>query len=108
MRSVYFFGVCLIALAAACGDSSSSKTGDDSSNLIEGAACGGIAGIQCPDGQVCVDKPGDGCDGLDCPAFCVKEAHAPECGGFAGLSCPDGLECVDDPTDQCDPNAGGA
>jgi hypothetical protein len=37
-------------------------------------ACGGIAGIQCPYGQVCVDDPSDSCDpehgGADCPGLC--------------------------------------
>lgn len=37
-------------------------------------ACGGIAGIKCPDDQVCIDDPGDSCDptsgGADCPGIC--------------------------------------
>lgn len=37
-------------------------------------ACGGIAGIKCPDDQVCVDDPSDTCDptkgGADCPGIC--------------------------------------
>lgn len=40
----------------------------------EPQACGGITGIQCPDGQVCVDDPSDSCDpkkgGSDCSGFC--------------------------------------
>ncbi len=37
-------------------------------------ACGGIAGIKCPDEQTCVDDPSDTCDpaqgGADCPGIC--------------------------------------
>ena len=37
-------------------------------------ACGGIASIKCPDGQVCIDDPGDNCDpsqgGADCSGVC--------------------------------------
>ncbi|MGB0128831.1 MAG: Kazal-type serine protease inhibitor family protein [Rhodocyclaceae bacterium] len=37
-------------------------------------ACGGIAGLKCPEGQVCVDDPGDTCDpkqgGADCAGLC--------------------------------------
>ena len=42
---------------------------------VEPLACGGIAGIQCPGGQVCVDDPADTCDpshgGRDCSGICV-------------------------------------
>lgn len=40
-------------------------------------SCGGIAGIPCPDAQVCVDDPGDDCDptrgGADCPGICKNK-----------------------------------
>jgi hypothetical protein len=40
----------------------------------EPQACGGIAGIQCPQGKNCVDDPADDCDpkrmGADCPGIC--------------------------------------
>ena len=40
----------------------------------EPQACGGIAGIMCPDGQTCIDDPSDTCDptqgGTDCPGIC--------------------------------------
>ena len=43
-----------------------------------GQFCGGFAGIPCPDGYVCVDVPGDGCDprhgGADCAGYC-KRGH---------------------------------
>jgi len=41
-----------------------------------GQFCGGIAGIPCPEGFVCVDVPGDGCDpqhgGADCAGRCRR------------------------------------
>ena len=41
-----------------------------------GQFCGGIAGIPCPEGFVCVDVPGDRCDpdqgGADCPGRCRR------------------------------------
>lgn len=41
-------------------------------------ACGGIAAIQCPDGQTCIDDPSDTCDpkqgGADCSGICVGPA----------------------------------
>jgi hypothetical protein len=40
----------------------------------ESQACGGIAGIRCPQGKICVDDPADHCDpkhgGADCPGIC--------------------------------------
>lgn len=40
----------------------------------EPQACGGIAGIRCPEGKTCVDNPADDCDpkkgGADCPGIC--------------------------------------
>jgi hypothetical protein len=40
-------------------------------------ACGGIAGVQCPYGQVCVDDPSDSCDpkhgGADCSGTCENK-----------------------------------
>ena len=37
-------------------------------------ACGGIAGIKCPDNHICIDDPSDNCDpahgGADCPGIC--------------------------------------
>jgi hypothetical protein len=42
----------------------------------ESQACGGIAGIRCPQGKTCVDDPTDDCDpergGADCPGICKK------------------------------------
>lgn len=43
-----------------------------------GQFCGGIAGVPCPEGFVCKDAPGDGCNpaqgGADCPGIC-RPAH---------------------------------
>jgi hypothetical protein len=40
-------------------------------------ACGGIAGIKCPDGLTCVDDPSDNCDptqgGADCSGICKNK-----------------------------------
>jgi hypothetical protein len=74
-------------------------------------ACGGFAGLECPDGLVCTDDPGDDCDpqngGADCGGIC-EPAPPAFCGGFAGIACPEGQVCVDDPGDDCDPKNGGA
>ncbi|MCH9697591.1 MAG: Kazal-type serine protease inhibitor domain protein [Gammaproteobacteria bacterium] len=39
--------------------------------------CGGIAGLQCPKGLMCIDDPKDNCDpnngGADCSGICVKK-----------------------------------
>lgn len=78
-------------------------------------ACGGIAGLKCPEGQTCVDDPSDSCDpkhgGADCAGICQLTPGAEKpasCGGIAAIKCPDGQTCVDDPSDSCDPKRGGA
>jgi len=72
-------------------------------------SCGGIANLQCPSGQICVENPNDGCDpangAADCPGMCIEKKM---CGGIAAFPCPTGSECVDDPSDSCDPANGGA
>lgn len=39
-------------------------------------ACGGFAGLSCPDNLTCVDDPSDSCDpdqgGADCIGMCIK------------------------------------
>ena len=41
-----------------------------------GQPCGGITGTPCPEGFVCVDVPGDGCNprqgGADCAGYCRR------------------------------------
>jgi hypothetical protein len=77
-----------------------------------GGFCGGIAGIACPSGQVCVDDPNDSCDpqhgGADCGGVCVDSPTPAFCGGIAAIPCPGGQKCVDNPNDDCDPKQGGA
>jgi len=47
----------------------------------EPQACGGIRGIECPEGQRCVDDPNDRCDpergGADCPGICEEAGPRP-------------------------------
>src|SRR6187402_828290 len=78
----------------------------------EPAFCGGIAGIPCPQGELCIDDPSDDCDpengGADCGGICVSEPTPAFCGGIAGIACPKGQQCIDDPSDDCDPKNGGA
>ena len=61
------------------------------------AGCGGIAGVPCPMGYTCVDRP-DGCDpessGQDCAGVCQREDGPRTCGGASGAACPEGYECV--------------
>jgi hypothetical protein len=46
-----------------------------------GQFCGGIAGLPCPEGLICVDDPKDSCDpdqgGADCGGICVKDKCPP-------------------------------
>jgi hypothetical protein len=81
--------------------------------LSAATSCGGLPGLPCGAGEVCVDDPSDSCDptrgGADCPGICqAKPAAKKSCGGFAGLPCDAGEICVDDPSDSCDPARGGA
>jgi hypothetical protein len=66
-----------------------------------GTFCGGIAGIQCPDGQVCIDDPSDSCDpnhgGADCGGICVDQTVKP-CGNTI---CPTGTTCCNPLTSTC-------
>jgi hypothetical protein len=89
---------------------SEEKGGVGAAKQAIGEFCGGIAGIECPDGSLCVDDPNDDCNpssgGADCGGVCIAKIF---CGGFAGIECPGKkYVCVDDPTDDCDPASGGA
>ena len=82
-----------------------------------GQFCGGIAGIQCPEGQICVDDGNDDCDpalgGADCGGVCVDEPPPPpptepECkvAGCSSEMCvpPDGPDfsiCIFQPWYAC-------
>ncbi|MBX7115300.1 MAG: hypothetical protein K1X64_13305 [Myxococcaceae bacterium] len=122
--SVFSCCLALTAIFAAGCDPTTSVLGRQSAVKVEAGACGGLAGLQCPTGQICVDDPSDGCDlasgGVDCMGICKVSSDSPDsghvadaghgqfCGGLAGLQCPTGLTCVDDPSDFCDPQNGGA
>jgi hypothetical protein len=71
-------------------------------------SCGGIAGLECLVGQICIYQD---CDpkiaGADCGGVCVQKIGA-FCGGIAGFPCYDGLECVDPLGDGCDNQCNGA
>ncbi len=70
-----------------------------------GGFCGGIAGIQCPDGQVCVNDPSDGCDpelgGADCGGVCVLD-EPDECAPvLCELFCENGFALDEDGCEVC-------
>ncbi len=85
-----------------------------------GGFCGGIAGIQCPEGQLSVDDANDDCDpdlgGADCGGVCILEPEEPAgdtcedaCGGQAESGacwCDDFCgfydDCCDDIGDHCE------
>jgi len=61
------------------------------------AACGGVTGIPCPQGCVCVDDRRDDCNpkkgGADCPGVCKRAPDSPpnqDCSGGASASFADG------------------
>lgn len=73
---ITLFSVALLPLTlAAC-----TPGGGGSTSPEEAAFCGGIAGIQCPNGYTCVDDPTDTCDpksgGADCGGICITNEEA--------------------------------
>lgn len=69
---------------------------------LSGMPCGGIAGIPCPGGYVCVDDPADGCDpatGADCGGRCQREEPGGGYNPCAAILCIVGTTCC--------PNCGG-
>lgn len=67
----------------------------------DGEFCGGIAGIPCDEGEICIDDPSDECDpemgGADCGGVCVADP-------CAGVRCPGGTQCVaEDGIASCEP-----
>jgi hypothetical protein len=64
-----------LTLTAAC-TASTDPISSTQAAVRSGQFCGGIAAFQCPDGQVCIDDPSDGCDprrgGADCGGICVR------------------------------------
>lgn len=48
----------------------------DDSDVTTNQSCGGLLGLTCPEGKVCVDDPSDNCElgnGADCPGVCKNE-----------------------------------
>lgn len=87
---------CVIADGGSPGadDARSIEEADDTSQELR-RFCGGIAGIPCEDGGICVDNPADDCDpkrgGADCPGICIKKGGGGLGGGKCGdLICPPG------------------
>ncbi|HEY3358403.1 MAG TPA: hypothetical protein VGQ83_34460 [Polyangia bacterium] len=63
------------------------------------ARCGGLAGLECPAGQRCIDDPAEPCGiGADCFGLCVLP-----CDATTGTGCPAGDACVPDPYVNCGP-----
>jgi hypothetical protein len=64
---VCFVEPCSLVDAAVCSPAGTCAVGS--------GACGGFAGLTCPNGGLCVDDPRDGCDpelgGADCPGVCI-------------------------------------
>jgi hypothetical protein len=58
-----------------------------------GIACGGLIGLPCPDGYVCVDDANDSCDpttgGADCIGVCVPQFDDP----CIAMTCLEGTTC---------------
>jgi hypothetical protein len=72
-----------------------------------GAFCGGIAGIPCSEGCVCVDDPRDDCNpkrgGADCGGICRPAPSSPpnqDCSGGGSESITDGSFANCDPTTE--------
>jgi hypothetical protein len=76
---------CVIADGGSPDEVSSIEEADDTTHELR-RACGGIAGIPCEEGAICVDNPKDDCDpkrgGADCPGICIKKG-----GGVGGEKC---------------------
>ena len=85
------------------------------------AFCGGVTGIQCPQGSDCVDDPrdGDNCDpaagGADCGGICaatnttlpVDQEEEPYVNKACEINpCPAGYDCLPNGKDLCDPDRG--
>lgn len=58
-----------------------------------GLACGGLMGLPCPDGYVCIDDSKDSCDpatgGADCIGVCVLQTDNP----CIAMTCLEGTTC---------------
>jgi hypothetical protein len=72
-------------------------TADAVRHISASTICGGVMGISCLAGQVCIDDPSDKCDpavrGTDCMGICVVPTGV-SCGGFTGSACPVHQACI--------------
>jgi hypothetical protein len=70
-----------------------------------GGMCGGLAGLPCPDGFVCVEDPSDSCDpvagGADCSGICLPIDDNP----CAAILCIEGTTCCPQCGGICVPNS---
>lgn len=78
MRTFTTFIVALTlgTFLTACDTESHDEPAAESVRAKQKIACGGFAGLECPDNLTCVDDPSDSCDpangGADCIGMCVK------------------------------------
>jgi hypothetical protein len=59
--------------------------------------CGGIAGLPCPDGKICVVDPNNDC--ADCPGICVVQPACPDV--MCTLFCENGFKKDENGCDVC-------
>ena len=70
-------GFCSCGVDATTSESSTGQqtTSDEVRHVSASMICGGVMGISCLAGQVCIDDPNDSCDpavrGTDCMGICV-------------------------------------
>src|SRR6185369_433859 len=80
LNKLFALGIVMAAVGCNAPEGSTSSTEDDIKTY---QFCGGIAGLQCPDGFECVDNPRDNCDpkkgGADCGGICVKRGKPNKC-----------------------------
>ena len=103
---------CAVAIIAAAGCTTEEtvaatppeETGGAEAPADEPIACGGFAGIPCPDGYDCVDDPNDDCDPLAGGADCMGVCRLPEgaTSDEAASACAKpGRQYVDSDPDNC-------
>ena len=77
--------ICLV-LVLLVGVATSGSSADKSPDTKAGAMCGGIAGLQCPEGQAC-KYPVDKCNVADLSGTCVKVRNPCPTGGTKVCGC---------------------
>ncbi|MEZ4252598.1 MAG: hypothetical protein R3B99_30680 [Polyangiales bacterium] len=72
-----FFVVLALFVGVGCATDSLGPVGSSVLEVRQSTACGGFAGLLCPDGYACVDDPRDDCDpdrgGADCMGICKRQ-----------------------------------